>query len=365
MDYLCSKIIKNKEYKNSNTFLEYVWIGKNGEFRSKSRVINIGKISLLNNIPIWNADGSSTDQLYDENKDNTEIILVPCAFYKDPFRRHMNNFSYIVLCELYDIYSKPHPDNKRFEANKIFEKYKLHFPWYGYEQEYFIIDLDTNHYLDTNKYSDKFNNELMHETLKQGEFYCGNGGKNILQREFVDEHMEYCTYAGIKICGTNAEVSPAQWEFQIGPLEGINSCDQLWVSRFILERLSEKYKYHINLHPKVFKSYNGSGCHTNFSTIETREKGGYDVIVNSMPKFEKNHIKHIELYGKYNEERLSGKYETEDINKFSWGVGTRHTSIRIGNDVKSKNEGYFEDRRPASNMNPYEVAPIILETFYE
>ena len=48
-----------------------------------------------------------------------------------------------------------------------------------------------------------------------------------------------------------------------------------------------------------------------------------------MPKFEKNHIKHMEVYGKFNKQRLTGIHETAHINDFSWGVGTRHTSIRI------------------------------------
>jgi glutamine synthetase len=352
-----SFLFNNEENDSINCcILEYIWFDSNGVFRSKTRVLYENNISTIRQIPKWNYDGSSTNQLGNENNSNTEIILVPCAFYKCPFRRHINKNSYIVLCELYDINGNPHRDNKRFEANKIFEKYQYHHPWYGYEQEYFITT-DT----DANIFSKNVNNER----FTQGQFYCGNGSENIIHREFVDAHMEYCIYAGLRLCGSNAEVAPAQWEFQIGPLEGIESCDQLWVARFILVRLSEKYGYNISFHPKLFKTYNGSGCHTNFSTVETREKGGYYVIVDSMPKFEKNHNKHMEVYGKFNDLRLTGIHETAHINDFSWGVGTRHTSIRIGNDVKINNEGYFEDRRPASNMEPYDVASMILQTFYE
>jgi glutamine synthetase len=354
----------NNEANDNYSILEYIWFDSNGVFRSKTRVLYMINISIINQIPKWNYDGSSTNQLGNENNSNTEIILVPCAFYKCPFRRHINKNSYIVLCELYDINGNPHVDNKRFEANKIFEKHIYHHPWYGYEQEYFITNVsNTDDYY--NNYENIFGKNVINEKFTQGQFYCGNGSENIVHREFVDVHMEHCIYAGLRLCGSNAEVAPGQWEFQIGPLEGIESCDQLWVARFILVRLSEKYGYNISFHPKLFKNYNGSGCHTNFSTIETREKGGYDVIVDSMPKFEKNHNKHMEVYGKFNAQRLTGIHETAHINDFSWGIGTRHTSIRIGNDVKINNEGYFEDRRPASNMDPYEVASIILETFYE
>jgi glutamine synthetase len=372
-----------------SSVLEYIWYDSNGDFRSKNRVLFVNKINSLTEIPKWNFDASSTNQLIiDKTENNTEIILVPCAFYKSPFKRNMGGNSYIVLCELYDIDGKPHPENRRFEAEKIFSKYECHNPWYGYEQEYFITDMNSiaintinpntttvdDKYIKPEytkpeytkpEYKDIFNKNLNNESLVQGQFYCGNGTKNIIHRQFIDEHMEYCIYAGLKMCGTNAEVAPGQWEFQIGPVEGIKSCDQLWVARFILVRLSEKYGYNIDFHPKIFKKYNGSGCHTNFSTIETREKGGYDVIIKSMPKFEENHKNHMKVYGKFNDLRLTGIHETAHINDFSYGIGTRHTSIRIGNDVKLNNEGYFEDRRPASNMEPYDVASIILQTFYQ
>ena len=39
----------------------------------------------------------------------------------------------------------------------------------------------------------------------------------------MEAHYRACMYAGIKIAGTNAEVMPAQWEFQVGPCEGISA----------------------------------------------------------------------------------------------------------------------------------------------
>ena len=326
---------------------EYIWLGNNGDIRSKTRVLDDMDYNILN-IPEWNYDGSSTNQINGDG--NTEIVLKPCAIFKSPFKR--DDKSFIVLCDIYDIYGAPHPDNKRFWAKKIFDKYINSAPWYGYEQEYFIIDYHTN-------------KKINSEKVKQGDFYCANGHQNIFHRQFVEEHMEYCLYSGLKISGINAEVAPGQWEFQIGPVEGINSCDQLIVARFILVRLSEKHGFIINFHPKPFIEYNGSGCHTNFSTIETRNNGGYEVIINSMKKYENNHMEHIKVYGKDNDKRLTGIHETAPLNKFSWGVGTRNTSIRIGNLTAKDGKGYFEDRRPASNIDPYDVASIILDTFYQ
>jgi len=48
--------------------------------------------------------------------------------------------------------------------------------------------------------------------------------------------MRCCLAAGIKISGLNAEVFPGQWEFQVGPVEGIQGCDQLWIARYLLQR---------------------------------------------------------------------------------------------------------------------------------
>ena len=35
-------------------------------------------------------------------------------------------------------------------------------------------------------------------------------------REVVEAHYRACIYAGVNISGSNAQVMPAQWEFQVG-----------------------------------------------------------------------------------------------------------------------------------------------------
>ena len=68
------------------------------------------------------------------------------------------------------------------------------------------------------------------------------------------------------------------------------------------------------------------------------------------------------VYGKDNELRCSGKLETSDYQTFSYGVADRGASIRIPRETERLRTGYFEDRRPASNMDPYLVTSKILET---
>ncbi|KAF5529025.1 glutamine synthetase [Fusarium phyllophilum] len=71
-----------------------------------------------------------------------------------------------------------------------------------------------------------------------------------VQRDIVEAHYKACLYAGVKISGTNAEVMPAQWEYQIGPCTGIEMGDQLWVSRFFLHRVAEEFGAKVSSHPE-------------------------------------------------------------------------------------------------------------------
>lgn len=73
----------------------------------------------------------------------------------------------------------------------------------------------------------------------------------------------------------------------------------------------------------------------------------------------------MEVYGSYNDLRMTGLHETADYNSFSYGVANRGASIRIPNSSIIEKKGYFEDRRPASNMDPYIVTSKILQTINE
>merc|ERR1712019_205865 len=108
--------------------------------------------------------------------------------------------------------------------------------------------------------------------------------------------------------------------------------------------------------------WNGAGCHTNYSTAPMREDGGWDVIIAAIEKLGKKHEEHIKVYGEGNERRLTGHHETASIDKFSYGVANRGASVRIPREAETNKKGYFEDRRPASNMDPYVVTSKIFDT---
>ena len=242
--------------------LEYIWIGGHEELRSKTKVMHDEKDSMhlkdskkATDFPEWNYDGSSTDQASGED---SEIVLKPAAIFKDPFREN----GQLVLCETFTPDGNPHSTNKRNNAVEIFNSNLDAKPWYGLEQEYFILDGKTKQPLGY------FGDD---KTAPQGQYYCSVGTENAFGRKIAEEHLQCCIKAGIKISGINGEVAPGQWEFQIGPCEGIEEGDHLWVARYLLNRVAEKHGVIITFDPKPLKGeWNGSGCHTNFSTLNMR-----------------------------------------------------------------------------------------------
>ena len=183
-------------------------------------------------------------------------------------------------------------------------------------------------------------------------------------RSLTEQHLDLCLEYGIGIEGTNAEVALGQWEYQVFAKGKLKAADDLWMSRYFLYKIAEKYGYQIELHPKplITGDWNGSGLHTNFSNKRMRETGGEKYFKSIFASFESRMNEHIENYGADNHLRLTGKHETQSINKFSWGVSDRGASIRVPKVVGETWKGYLEDRRPASNANPYSILNVICES---
>ncbi len=348
--------------------LEYVWIDAYGNTRSKIKIIKKQHSNFnLADIPEWNFDGSSTGQA---DGTNSDIIIKPCAIYTNPFFDYIE--AYLVLSECLNKDHTPHETNHRHKLIEVYSKCIEHEPWIGIEQEYVIFERrKEQRYYDSVQSIYGTNVSLINIPYKwenhdepgfgpQGPYYCGVGGGVSMGREISQTHLEMCLKAGLEICGTNAEVMCSQWEYQIGTGNPIEISDQLWISRYILDKITEKYNCIISFEPKPYiGDWNGSGAHTNFSTIKMRRKGGIDAIIEGCEKLALTHKKVIGLYGNRNEKRLNGKHETSSIDDFSWGISDRGKSIRIPLNVYESGCGYLEDRRPGANMDPYLVSTAL------
>ena len=331
--------------------LEYIWLDgfkPVQSLRSKTMVRSdfSGK---LEDCPMWSFDGSSTLQA---DGSSSDCLLKPVSIIPDPDRKD----SYLVMTEVLNADGSAHESNGRATIDEADDDTDF---WFGFEQEYFLWDPETD--LPPGFPAGGY-------PAPQGPYYCSVGAKNAYCRNIIEEHLDLCLEAGLNVEGINAEVAAGQWEYQIFAKGAKDAGDQIWLSRYLLERTAEKYGLAIEWHPKPLGAtdWNGSGMHANFSNGAMRDNGDESIFTKICEEFGKNIERHMSVYGAYNDQRLTGEHETQSIDQFSYGVSDRGASIRIPvGTVEDGWKGRLEDRRPSSNGDPYKIAAAIIKTTNE
>ena len=350
--------------------LEYIWLDgytPDQNLRSKTKIWDFNptqtpKFNVLrengpcaDELPFWSFDGSSTKQAEGNFSD---CLLKPVRVISDPQRKQ----AFLVMCEVLNADSTPHESNNRhlipsgeddtYMLGELIEE----DIWFGFEQEYTLIKDGKPLGFPKDGYPEP-----------QGKYYCSVGTRSVNGRDIAEKHLDTCLSAGLKVIGINAEVLLGQWEYQLFGEGAKNTSDDLWLSRYLLHRICERYEVHVEFHPKpVEGDWNGSGLHCNFSNQRMREEGGKDYFREICEKLKESHKEFINNYGSANELRLTGKFETADINTFSYGISDRGASIRIPIGVVNDGwKGYMEDRRPASNGDPYKITTLLSEILIE
>jgi len=323
--------------------IDYLWVDgfDTPTIRSKTKVSQLSSLEdggAELQIEPWNFDGSSTGQAQTED---SERILAPARLYR------ITDTRYVLLCEVRNPDGTPHESNYRAPLRDFLEENPNKDMWVGFEQEYFLTSHDRN----------MFWPQTGGEPIKDARYYCSVGGDRIAKRSLIRLHADMCYSMGIQIVGYNAEVAPAQWEYQCFSESALRACDDLWTSRYIMTLLAEAEELGIDWGPKPHTGWNGSGCHANFSTEEMRSgSGGEPLFTSILDTMSQHHLESMDCYGEGNTSRLIGAYETAHWSKFTYGIADRGASVRIPNKtVENKWGGYLEDRRPASNCDPYRV----------
>ena len=278
---------------------EYIWLdgSEPQQLRSKTKIIPFKTAeNNISHYSMWSFDGSSTLQAKAGKGENTDCLLKPVFVVDDPFRGNPHK---LVLCEVLNPDGTPHKTNNRRKLAETVKELSLDnlskddAPWFGWEQEYTLthkpeVPFGIGEGIPLGFTLDPHSGYLANIPRPQGDYYCGIGSDNVVGRDIVEEHMNMCMEIGLDISGINAEVLLGQWEYQIGPVTALEGSDQLWISRYLLQRVAEKYNVKVSLHPKPLKGdWNGTGCHVNFSNKEMREENGLDIIKESMIKLER------------------------------------------------------------------------------
>lgn len=256
-----------------------------------------------------------------------------------------------MLCETFTDAKKATATNKRQACIEIINRVCDHEVNIGFGQEFYLLGPADR----------PFGWPCGALPLVQGKNYGGIGTHRVVGREIIECIERSCLYAGINVYGTSPERTLGQWKFLTGPSLSIQAADELWVARYIMQRIAEDYGLSITFRtcPVLYRGL--SALHTSFSTKKSRENGGYQVLMDYIKKLANKHAQDVKILD-MDGVRLSGDDQTCQREHFRHGVGDRTACIKITPAVVDKKKGYFQDRRPCACSDPYVVITTLIKS---
>lgn len=341
-------------------FAEYIWVdgcAPTQGLRSRTRVVTFKDDERgPEQFPDWSFDGSSTGQA-----SGGDCALKPVCVVRDPIRAGDH---YLVLCEVFNDDGTKHVSNNRGELRAILAGgAEAHDAWIGFEQHYTLM-------LDGRPLGfPKDGYPAAHRP-----YYCGVGADRAFGRDLAERHAALCEQAGLMLYGLNCDALPGRWEFQIGyrhrnPKDEdpslLNAADHLWLARYLLLRVAEQAGVLVSFERQpVPGDWQIASLHTAFSSATMRAEGGIDAIYEAIDKLARQHEAHLAVYGEPEPASLSGAPESSWAKEVQAGGTGRRLPLRIPLEVEHRGAGYFEDRRPGANADPYLVAGRLAMTVF-
>jgi glutamine synthetase len=342
----------------------YIWIAGDGSIRSTMyKMVGQPKVQRI--------DGSACKQASTENSD---LYLVPVRAYADVFSADILSdlgASWgVVLCEVQTADGTPHASNTRATLSKFLESApSLEQVGIGFEQDVILIDPDNRQPYKWPTSKDDAGNTQVVFPGPQGRYY-GGSGDFVRGRGIADAFVDQCQYKNIYVEHITPGICLSQWTYNLKKNSILAACDDLILSRYMLEKVAEQEtapRCVVSYVPKSFPGteWNGNGCVIKmYLPNYIASNGNPDLAKSICETIGADHRAHMVCYGMGNDQRLIGKTGgISDYNTFTWGYGDRTASLcvpvvptAIRDTVGAfdpQDFMYIEDRRPGGNIDPY------------
>ncbi|GLC45189.1 hypothetical protein PLESTB_000426100 [Pleodorina starrii] len=385
---------------------EYIWLmGGTGQLRSKTKVLD-SKPSCPEEAPVMVVESNPGNQLAEPNH---ELFLKPRKIFRDPFR---GGDHILVLCDTFYACQvaadqallpatvlQPSESNSRVACENVLKVAEQEEPVFAAEQEYAIIHpaYPTVVPLGPRRSSSRSSSTSSSHhkshggsTARGGVSKSGHATKatglaaatssrrplaesNHLQamkeqtmasrqktaRVVADSHLRCCLYAGIKVTGADVHSLEGLHSYKIGPSAGVDLGDDLWTSRYLLQRVAEDNGACVSWDPDALPQERPLGCYFKYSTTATRQApGGLGAIEQQLARLQATHIQHQFAYNDGKLDRLAAP----QASSFTHAVGSAHASVVVPSLTYLQQGGYFTDRRPPSDADPYKVTLLLAAT---